>query len=523
DAADVAAGINGRLRGRTTSTELGLALGVAPLTAASRVATAEVAVKDHPRLLDLLGSGRVSMGGLRLVLKATDVLHPDQRRTVAAQLAHDAERDRLTPGMLERAALRRVIDVDPDAAEKRARASRNDRRISAVNQVDGTGVLWAKLRAEELTLVYGALDSRARCLRGEGDERSITDLMCDLLIEAVTGLPMKRSAGGIPAVTATALSNADPPDPDPDPWDPADVSVPDPYPESWQPPGALIGHPPLPSPPRWRIPAKVEVQVVISAATLLGLDDAPCLLRGYGTIPGEVARDIVDNATSTTLRGLFADPVDGRLLAMESSARCFEGGLRQFDLYRDQRCRLSGGRIRAIDHVKEVQDGGPTSAGNGQGLAKNPHVVKDHPEVTVNVDTGPLLGDDLDTLRENAPNVTWTMPTGHSYQLPPPPTLGEGSRPTTIQGPPPPVREPESLADLVRTLTAAIDQRPLRTSKPRRRGQAVQRRNQRRRRRRDRGYTREDQAVHRDTDDTRRRQARQARDRRRQRRERQPT
>ncbi len=115
------------------------------------------------------------------------------------------------------------------------------------------------------------------------------------------------------------------------------------------------------------------------------------------------------------------------------------------------------------------------------------------------------------------------MPTGHTYQLPPPPTLGEGSRPTPIQTPPPPVREPESLADLVRTLTAAIDQRPLRTSKPRRRGQAVQRRNQRRQRRRDRGYTREDQAVHRDTDDTRRRQARQARDRRRQRRERQPT
>ncbi|MBA2530852.1 MAG: DUF222 domain-containing protein [Nocardioidaceae bacterium] len=177
DAADVAAGINGRLRGRTTSTELGLALGVAPVTAASRVATAEVAVKDHPRLLDLLGTGLVSMGGLRLVLKATDVLHPDQRRTVAAQLAHDAERDRLTPGMLERAALRRVIDVDPDAAEKRARASRNDRRISAVNQVDGTGVLWAKLRAEELTLVYGALDSRARAMCAEGDDRSITDLI----------------------------------------------------------------------------------------------------------------------------------------------------------------------------------------------------------------------------------------------------------------------------------------------------------------------------------------------------------
>ena len=98
DAADVAAGINGRLRGRTTSTELGLALGVAPVTAASRVATAEVAVKDHPRLLDLLGTGLVSMGGLRLVLKATDVLGSGAaRQVVAEQLTEDAERDRLTP------------------------------------------------------------------------------------------------------------------------------------------------------------------------------------------------------------------------------------------------------------------------------------------------------------------------------------------------------------------------------------------------------------------------------------------
>jgi len=89
------------------------------------------------------------------------------------------------------------------------------------------------------------------------------------------------------------------------------------------------------------------------------------------------------------LDGYWVAPVvelqhlDGRLLAMDSSARCFEGGLRQFDLYRDQRCRLSGGRIVDIDHVEEAAKGGPTSAGNGQGLAKNPHVIKDHPQISV--------------------------------------------------------------------------------------------------------------------------------------------
>ncbi|MBA2530853.1 MAG: hypothetical protein H0V23_01940 [Nocardioidaceae bacterium] len=224
-------------------------------------------------------------------------------------------------------------------------------------------------------------------------------------------------------------------------------------------------------------------------------------------------------SSTTPPRPPCADCSPTRLLAMESSARCFEGGLRQFDLYRDQRCRLSGGRIRAIDHVKEVQDGGPTSAGNGQGLAKNPHVVKDHPGVTVNVDTGPLLGDDLDTLRENAPNVTWTMPTGHSYQMAPPPALGEGSRPTTIQGPSPLPDRPEPLEE-IRELLEAIrkraDQRPSRTPKRRR----PSRRPLRRRRRIERQYAREDQALRRERDDAHRRAARRARDRRRQRQQR---
>jgi len=516
DAADVAAGIEGRLRGRTASTELGLVLGVAPATAATRIVFADTVVKDHPKLVELLGTGRVSMGGLRLVSKATDVLAPEQRRTVAAQLAEDAQTDRLTPGMLERAATRRVLDVDPDAAQKRANASRNDRRICAVNQVDGTGVLRAKLRAEELALVYQTLDARARRLRNEGDERSIADLMCDVLIESVTGVPLRRLEAGVdPPPRPLAAPDPAPPDPDPDPQD---TCVSDPYPGSWSTPE------PTTTPPRWRVPTKAEVQVVISAATLLGLDDAPALLRGYGAIPVGVAHDIVDNATSTTLRGLFADPVDGRLLAMDSSARCFEGGLRQFDLFRDQRCRLSGGRIAELDHVKEAAKGGPTTAGNGQGLGKNPHVIKDHPAIHVHTET-PKVGDVLDGLRANAPTVAWTMPTGHTYRLPPPPALGEGSRPTSI--PRPPVREePESLTELIKELTRRIDQRPVRVHKRGRipvAGRQEQRRQRRRQRRNDRQYAREDQAVGRQSDDIRRRQTRQARDLRRQRRARQPT
>jgi hypothetical protein len=179
--------------------------------------------------------------------------------------------------------------------------------------------------------------------------------------------------------------------------------------------------------------ADVEVQVVISAATLLGLDDQPGLLRGYGAVPAAVVRDIVDGADSngsrTALRALFADPVDGRLLAMGSNARFFTGGLRQFVVTRDQSCRVAGGRIVDVDHIVDFQDGGPTTAANAQSLGKLAHVLKDHPRVSVTALPPLVIGDGLDHLRVHAPDVGWTLPTGCCRIHAPPGVLGPGSQP----------------------------------------------------------------------------------------------
>lgn len=440
-ATDEAQGLTGGLQGRTVPTEVGLALGVAPMTAATRVNLAAEAVSDHPELLALMGTGRVSMAGLRKALKQTAVLEPEQRRVVDSQLAADAVADRLTPGMLERAATRRTQAADPEAAAKRAGRARANRRVGCSDAVDGTSLFWSRLRAEEALLVYNTLDGRARGMRADGDERSIADLMCDLLVESVTGVSMTLQGDRSPSAPAPGWWTG-PPQPDPDPWD---VTVPDPYEGSALP----TDDGPSPAAPSWRLPTKVEVQVVISAATLLGLDDAPAMLRGYGAVPMDVVHEIVAAASGTVLRGLFCDPVDGRLVAMDATTRCFVGGLRQFGMFRDQRCRLSGGRIVDVDHVVAVQQGGPTTAGNAQGLAKNPHVVKDHPGVSVEAETPQPAGDGLDELRCNAPAITWTMPTGHSYRLPPPPALDWGSRPSSLSAPP--ARDTRRVVDELRS------------------------------------------------------------------------
>jgi hypothetical protein len=78
-AEDQAAGVPDQLVGRSIGTEVGLAVRVGQQSAATRVNQAWVAVAHHPRLLGLVGTGQVSMTGLRLVLAQTEVLDHDDR------------------------------------------------------------------------------------------------------------------------------------------------------------------------------------------------------------------------------------------------------------------------------------------------------------------------------------------------------------------------------------------------------------------------------------------------------------
>ena len=470
-AADRATGVPEHLVGRTVATEVGLAVGVGQQTAAHRVAQAWMMVRHHPLLLELAGTGQVSMSGVRMVLRQTDPLSDDSRRVVDAQVAELAAGERLTPGRLGQAAARFALAADPEAAAKRAVAARARRRVWLGEPFDGVAGLGAVLRAEEALSCWSALDRTARALRQHGDERSVHTLMADLVVERLTGAamvtssdadldpdaagaarpPVWRNVHGWEPWTATGPPPVLPddcrldPEPDDPLWDTVDWMTDDDngtrtgFSTSAGTDGAGVHERAGPDrdPPRWRLPASVELQVVMSAETLLGLDDEPALLRGpgglaaYGPIAADVAREIADGAARRTLIGLFADPVDGRLLAMDSSARFFTGRLRDFCVWRDQVCRLAGGRIAEVDHRDAVQAQGPTSARNGQSVARQSHRIKDHPGITARVidpRPEPRLPPGLAALRVCAPEVEWELPTGHTYSSTPPPVLGPAAR-----------------------------------------------------------------------------------------------
>ena len=173
--------------------------------------------------------------------------------------------------------------------------------------------------------VLAALRRQADSLRSQGDDRTRDQIMADTLVERVTG---QSTADAIP----------------------------------------------------------VRVEMVMTDQTFLNTgsgSDEPAHLIGCGTIPAELARRLVrvaDEKAEAWVRRLYADP-EGRLVAMESTSRRFEGALGEFLVIRDQVCRTPwcGAPVRHGDHVVQADAGGPTAEVNGEGLCAACNQAKEAP------------------------------------------------------------------------------------------------------------------------------------------------
>jgi hypothetical protein len=323
---DAALGAPADVAGRGASVEIAMARRVSKATIDHQLGVAESLVDDFPTLLAACLDGRVSQAAAKHAVKAAEPLTREQRRAIDGDLTRLA--CELTPGKLRKAADRLVVSSDPEAAAKRAAAARARKAVRAIMHGDATGTLSALLPAEQALACWQTLDHEARCRRADGDDRPLNHLMCDLLVERVTG-----------QADATDLN--------------------------------------------------LEVAVVISASSLFGVDDQPAKLVGRrggdsGTLPAGLARRLAVS-DSAWARRLVCDPADGTLLSMDTKKRRFDGALRKFIIYRDGVSRRpnSDTPIYDIDHVNRHADGGPTSALNGEGLGLGDHHTLDLPGWTV--------------------------------------------------------------------------------------------------------------------------------------------
>jgi hypothetical protein len=159
--------------------------------------------------------------------------------------------------------------------------------------------------------------------------------------------------------------------------------------------------------------------VLVAISTLLGLDDDPAELTGYGPIPAEMARRI---AADGTWRRLLTDPVNGTVL--EASTTRHDPGklVTETLLARHPVCAWTGcnrpARECDRDHGIPFAQTGTTTLRDLAPFCEFHHIIKDTPAWGWKAANNP------------DGSVTLTAPTGHRYTTEPP------ARGPIIQTPP---------------------------------------------------------------------------------------
>ncbi|OYC95366.1 HNH endonuclease [Microbacterium sp. Yaish 1] len=154
---------------------------------------------------------------------------------------------------------------------------------------------------------------------------------------------------------------------------------------------------------------RANVQVAVSALTLMGQDNGPADLAGRSPIDAATARELAGNATSWDR--LLTHPVTGTVLECDTYRPT--AAMVRLLRARDRHCRYPGCRQPAIrcelDHTIAASHGGATHVCNLANLCKRHHDVKHHSRWRVQQLPGGRL--------------VWTSPTGRIYRDDAPPPL----------------------------------------------------------------------------------------------------
>lgn len=358
-----AAGVSGRLQGRGVANEIALARKESPHRGQVLLGMAKILVSEMPHALARMRDGSLSEFRATILARETACLQVEDRLSVDRELCADPRAlDGVGTRELAGRVRRMVAELDPGAVARRARKAESERGVTVRPAPDTMGYLTALVPVAQAVAVYAALLEEADRLRAAGDPRSKSQVMADLLVTRCTGVPDTGTEDHAPAVPVCV-----------------NITMPD---------TALAGG---------HAPAEVSAGGV-----------AP------DVIPAEIARLLAARAMDAGLgnwfRGLYRNQF-GKLVAMTSRQRRFPEGLAQFLAFQGGGICATpwcDAPIRHSDHIQPVDEGGETSADNGQGLCEACNHAKQAPRWQQNpIQRG-----------QGRPRIETTTPTGHRYRTP---------------------------------------------------------------------------------------------------------
>ncbi len=371
---------------RWAAAELGLVLGVSRHQAWHRVTQAVTLAEKLPQTAAAMRAGRI---GVLHAATAADRAHNltvgVAQEVEAAVMAEEGWR---TPSQLEKAFAAHVCRVDPDGAAHRARSARRDRGVRLRPAADGMATLSVYTTADDAQAVNARVDALARSSQATntpGDHRTLSERRVDVLVDLVCGDP------------GTSGADAD----GPSGGDRSTASM---------------------TPTRHgRAP---QIHVVVSWSTLVGLDDLPADLTGYGPVDAATGRRLAADPNSVWRR-LLVDPLSGRLMDYGTTTYRPPQDLQDFVIARDGLCRFPGCDVPAVacdlDHRQPYGiHGGATDSDNTDPLCRHHQRLKHEGGWTHDrdPDTGESVWTTLDGNRYGRP--AHVLPHGRPVEPPEP-------------------------------------------------------------------------------------------------------
>ena len=358
--------------------EIASTLNLAPVTAQSRIDVARVLTQHLPATCAALSNGEISSAQATVIAKESATLlrrgiHPDQLRYLESTAIAFSEFH--TPAQVTHKVRSIVAKMEPAEFEVQVAQAAEGRRVTLTAQPHGMAQILALLPAAEAQTVWLAIEKMARA-RGDREEtesrlspRKNLDSSEEInhLSPSVSSSQKdqeldRQSSRGLPKFISAQLEpltldqlRAD-----------ALAALAEKFLSSTSEENLAHGRP-------------VTLNLTLDLPTLLGLQENPGILAGYGEIPASAARQLASDAK---WRRFITDPITGNLLDYGRSSYEPPQPLVDFIVARDRRCRFPGcrqpSRVCDIDHAIPWEEGGKTSKENLGLLCRRHHRMKTH-------------------------------------------------------------------------------------------------------------------------------------------------